>query len=88
MVFGLAIFVMGFPIFHHVCSKKESNSNSDAHRNDDDATTSEYVSSNSSAFEVKLALFNEKITRGYSSPQEVKEDLNNAACFLLNNVVK
>jgi len=45
-----------------------------------------YISSDG-AFKVNLSLFGDGITRGYSGPTEIKDDLSNAARFLLNNVL-
>lgn len=51
-------------------------------------TSSTVYTSTDGPFNVSLGLFNEGITRGYDSEAELKDDLANAAYFLLNQAVK
>jgi hypothetical protein len=51
------------------------------------ASYKQFVSSNST-FPVQLALFNGDIVNGYADEEELKDDLRNAARFLLNNVIQ
>ena len=58
-------------------------------RSDDNGTVSSknYLESNSGPFDVKIPLFSPKITKGYSSNQELEEDLKDLAKFILNGPI-
>ena len=51
------------------------------------STTLQYLESSKGPFDVKLPLFSSKITEGYSNDEDLKQDLNQAAGFLLNDAI-
>jgi hypothetical protein len=88
-VIALVAFCIAFPV--GLVKSRDNNNDKEL-----EATSSagaskeaskEFVSSNST-FQVRLALFSADIANGYASEEELKEDLRNAARFLLNNVIQ
>lgn len=80
---GIVIFVVAFPITY---LNDSDDSSDEASADPEEQVQRQFVSSNS-PFEVKLPMFNEEIKEGYNNTEELKEDLRNAAKFLLNNVL-
>ena len=89
----LLVFAITFPIVY--LDKKDDNDdeeNTNNNNNNSQANNAEglkeFVSDESSPFQVRLAMFDKDIAGGYKgNTTQLQEDLQNVAKFLLNNVI-
>jgi hypothetical protein len=82
---ALVAFCIALPI--GLVKSRDNNNDKELEATSSTGASKEFVSSNST-FQVRLALFNADIANGYANEEELKEDLRNAARFLLNNVIQ